>query len=160
MFNINNVISEINIFNVDLPKDLISYNITDPESSTFTDNFYLNENIYVNSSGINTGATWCSTGYTSVYLNEDMFKTGDTVYVQNLFLLDPSGNTIDYSGAYEILDKSGTTEIIIDLQVYGYSLVGKPKVSYYRGLEISILRINGSDSSIFDQRYDVTYKII
>jgi hypothetical protein len=159
---------EINIFSVVLPKDLLSYNILVPESSVFDDSFYLNDNIYVNSTSFNTGSTPCSTGYTQLTLTENMFKTGNTVYVQNLYLLDNSGNTADYSGAYKILCKSGTTSgigtiITIDLktsEVVNYKLLGVPKVSYYRGLQVSILRVDGSDSSSFNQRYDVSYKII
>ena len=68
----------------------------------------------------------------------------------------------DYSGPYKILCKSGTT-LTIDLatsEVRGYTLRGVPRVSYYRGLQVSLLRVDGSDSSSFNQRYDVSYKII
>ena len=178
MFNQNGIKSEINVFNIDLPKDIQSYNVLLPEESTFTDNFYLNENVYVNTLGINTGASWCSTGYTDITLTENLFKTGDTVYVQNLYLLNISGNTIDYSGAYKILNKtinytqftiapttgisSGytgytlSTNITIDLPAYddlfnpvaaGCVLKGQPVVSYYRGVQVSILRVDGDDST-------------
>jgi hypothetical protein len=156
---------EINIFKVVLPKDLLTYNILVPESSVFDDSFYLNENIYVNCTSFNI-ASGCSSGYTTLSLTEDMFKTGNTVYVQNLYLLDTSGNTVDYSGSYKILCKSGLTIgsiITIDLlssEVRGYKLLGAPRVSYYRGLQVSILRVDGSDDTSFNQRYDVTYKII
>ena len=184
MFTYNGTKSEINIFNIDLPKDLISYNTLLPEQSTFNSSFYLNENIHVNTLGINTGSTWCTTGYTDITLTENLFSTGETVYVQNLFLLNSSGNTIDYSGAYEVLNKtvlptqfiySGTTgytlnaTLNIDLPVEtvdgqigvaGCVLKGHPVVSYYRGIQVSILRVDGNDNTPFNQRYDVTYKII
>ena len=83
MFDYNNVKSEVNIFNVDLPKDLKSYNLAVPEQSIFDDNYYLNENIYVNCTSVNTGYTPCSTGYTELTLTEDIFKSGNTSYVQN-----------------------------------------------------------------------------
>jgi len=153
---------EMPIFSINLPKDLITYNILVPESSVFDDSFYLNDNIYVNCIGMNTGSSWCSTGYTELTLTEDMFKTGNTVYVQNLYLIDTIGNTVDWSGSYNIICKSGNT-IKIDLSIHdirGYILRGVPRVSYYRGLQVSILRVNGSDNSSFNQRYDVTYKII
>jgi hypothetical protein len=166
MFTYNNTKSEINIFNVDLPKDIVSYpngttgyDVLLPDQSTFTDSFYLNENVYVNCTDINTGATWCSTGFTELVLTEDLFKTGDTVYVQNLYLMDTSGNTLDYSGAYTILNKIGII-ITIDLQIYGYKLLGQPRVSFYRGVQVSLLRVNGDDNTTFNQRYDITYKII
>jgi len=159
LFNYNNTKSEINIFNVDLPKDIESYNVLLPDSSVFADSYYLNENIYVNCTDINTGGTWCSTGFTELVLTEDIFKTGDTIYVQNLYLLDPSGNTLDYSGAYKILQRVGI-DLTIDLQAYGYKLLGQPRVSYYRGIQVSILRVNGDDNTTFNQRYDVSYKII
>jgi hypothetical protein len=168
LFNYNNVISEVNIFNVNLPKDLKNYNVAIPENSTFDDSFYLNENIYVNCTDVYTGTTCCATGYTEIVLTEDMFRTGNTVYVQNLYF-NVGGAIIDYSGAYTIVKKVGIT-ITIDLPVYnseepelslcGAYLVGQPRVSYYRGLQVSILRINGENTSSFSDRYDVTYKII
>jgi len=33
-------------------------------------------------------------------------------------------------------------------------------VSFYRGLQVSIVRINGENTSTFSERYDITYKII
>jgi len=154
--------TETPIFSIGLPKDLLSYDIVVPESSVFDDSFFLNDNIFVNCTSFNTGSTWCSTGYTELVMTENMFKTGNTVYVQNLYLLDTLGNTVDYSGPYKILCKSGTT-LTIDLatsEVRGYTLRGVPRVSYYRGLQVSLLRVDGSDSSSFNQRYDVSYKII
>jgi hypothetical protein len=159
LFNYNNTKSEINIFNIDLPKDVEVYNVLLPDSSTFSDSYYLNENVFVNCTDINTGASWCSTGFTEIILTEDIFRTGNTVYVQNLYLLDPSGNTIDFSGAYKILNKVGIN-ITIDLQVYGYKLLGQPRVSFYQGVQVSILRVNGENNTTFNERYDVSYKII
>lgn len=162
MFNYNDTITEVNVFNVDLPKDLISYELLDPNSSTFDDSYYLNENIYVNCTGVYTGSTPCSTGFTELTLTEDIFKVGNTIYVQNLYFRDTFNNVIDYSGAYTIEQKSGTT-ISINLtqnSICNYILVGQPRVSYYRGIQVSILRINGNNDTSFGNRYDVTYKII
>lgn len=185
----NGVKSEVNIFNVILPKDIKSggYNTLYPEQSTFDSNFFLNENVYVNASSINTGYSWCTTGYTDVILNENMFNSGDTVYIQNLFLQSgttTNGSVIDFSGAYTILNKtvlpyeftySGftgytyNTTINVNLPIEstetetgisGCSLVGHPVVSYYRGIQVSILRVDGDDDTSFNERYDVTYKII
>ncbi len=164
LYNYNNVKTEQTIFEVQLPTDLKLYNTLIPENSIFTDSYYLNENIYVNCTGINTGST-CSTGYTELFLTEDIFKTGNTVYVQNLYLLDISGNTLDYSGVYDILCKSGSI-LTIDLpssDVAGSTLLGQPRISFYRGLQVSILRISSADDipySNFNQKYNVTYKII
>ena len=161
-YNYNNVVTETTIFQVGLPIDVILYNNTTPQNSTFDDSYYLNENIYVNCTGINTGVSWCGTGYTDIILTEDLFKTGNTIYVQNLYLKD-SGNTImDKSGSYKILDKSGTT-LTIDLlssTIQGSILIGHPRASFYRGLEVSILRVSDDNSTTFSQRYNVTYKII
>lgn len=162
MFNYNDVLTEVNVFNVDLPKDLIKYEIQNPNTSTFDDNYFLNENIYVNCTDVFTGLTSCSTGYTELILTEDMFKSGNTIYVQNLYFKDTYGNVIDYSGAYTIMNKVGIN-IEINLpqeQVCNYTLVGQPRVSYYRGLQVSILRVNGDNNTSFADRYDVTYKII
>ena len=159
MFTYNNTPQEINVFNVDLPKDIKVYNTLLPQQSTFENSFYLNENVYVNCTDIFTGATYCGTGFTDVILTEDLFTTGDTIYVQNLYLRDPSGNTVDYSGSYRVLQKIGIN-LTIDLKVYGYTLLGQPRVSFYRGVQISILRVNGDDNTTFNQRYDLSYKII
>jgi hypothetical protein len=185
MFNNNGTKSEMNIFNINLPKDIVEdqYNVLNPELSTFENSFYLNENVHVNSVGIFTGNTGCTcSGYTNIVLIEDMFNSGDTVYVQNLYLNKPTGTTWevwDYSGAYKIIDKSNysyfggagviSTDITIDLPLFDddnnavaayCTLKGHPVVSYYRGVQVSILRVDESDSSTFNQRYDVTYKII
>lgn len=158
-FNNTNSITETNIFNVDLPTDVVLYDIAIPANSTFTNSYYLNENIFTNTTDIVTGVSFCSTGFTNVVLTEDLFLSGDTVYIQNLYLCDASGVTSDYSGAYTILEKNGI-DIIVDLQAYGFECVGQPVVSYYRGIQISILRVDESDSSTFEDRYDITYKII
>jgi len=168
MFKSNNTISEYNVFSVDTPKDLISYNSSVPNNSTFDDSFYLNENVYVNVSNIFTGVTNCDSGYTELILNEDMFKTGNTIYVQNFYFKDnnPQNSTvdsiIDFSGAYKILEKNGIN-ITIDIlkeSICGMQLVGQPRVSYYRGVQVSILRVSADDTTTFEQRYNMTYKII
>ena len=162
MFDSGNTLVELPIITVASPKDTVTYNSLSPEHSIFTDSYYLNENIYVNTTDINTGYTWCSTGNTEIVLTEDLFKMGDIVYVQNLYFLDTAGNTIDYSGAYEILCKNGIV-LTINLKqtdIQGYKLLGLPRVSYYRGLQLSILRVNNSNTSSFNERYDVSYKIL
>ena len=158
-FNYNNTVSETNIFNVDLPVDVVSYNVVDPTGSTFTNSYYTNENVYTNTTDVVTGVTWCETGFTNIVITEDLFLSGDTVYIQNLYLNDVSGITDDYSGAYEVLDKTGI-DLTVDLKAYGYISIGQPIVSYYKGIQISILRVDESDSSTFSERYEVSYKII
>lgn len=162
MFKQNNNLTEVNIFDVILPKDLISYNVVTPELSVFNDSFYLNENIYVNCTDVRTGYTSCSTGYTEIILTEDLFRTGNTIYVQNLYFKANDGSIIDYSGAYNIISKIGIN-LAINLpisEISGYQLVGQPRVSFYRGLQVSIMRVSDDDSTTFAQRYNVTYKII
>jgi len=165
MFNYNGAISEVNIFYTDLPKDVITgkYISLTPEKSTFDDNFYLNENIYVNCTDVYTGTTLCVDGeYVELILTEDMFKSGNTIYVQNLYFKDTFGNVIDYSGSYTIINKLGINITINLLQsvVCGYLLVGQPRISYYRGLQVTMLRVDGSNTSSFADRYNITYKII
>jgi len=158
-FNYNNSTTETNIFNVDLPTDVVIYDVAVPTNSTFTNSYYTNENVYTNTTDVVSGDTACWTGFTNVVITEDLFLSGDTVYVQNLYLKDPSGVTDDYSGAYVILEKNGI-DLTIDLQANGYQLVGQPIVSYYKGLLVSILRVDELDSSTFEDRYEITYKII
>lgn len=162
----NNSNSEVNLFSVGLPKDLKTYDIGSPIRSTFDDNYYLNENIYVNCTDVNTGYTWCSTGYTEIVLTEPLFKSGNTIYIQNLYFKDTLyDRVIDYSGPYEVLCRSGLTLTIklLSSEVRGYQLVGQPRVSFYRGFQVTILRISSDDTipiSEFNKKYDITYKII
>jgi hypothetical protein len=163
MYKYNDILTELQIFEVSLPKDLDTYNILVPETSTFNDSYYLNENIYTNSTSFFTGSSWCTTGYTQIVLTEDIFKSGNTIYVQNLYFKTPNGDVVDFSGAYSILCKTGTT-LTIDLlsaDVSGYILLGQPRISFYRGLQVSILRTyQGDDVIDFNKKYDITYKII
>lgn len=101
-------------------------------------------------------------GYTTLILPENMFKVNNTVYVQNLFFKNTNGEVLDFSGSYNILYKSSQT-LIIDLLtdvIRNFKLMGSPVVSYYRGLKVSILRVDGTDVSSFSDRYDITYKIL
>ena len=85
-----------------------------------------------------------------------------TIYVQNLYFKANDGSIIDYSGAYNIISKIGIN-LAINLpisEISGYQLVGQPRVSFYRGLQVSIMRVSDDDSTTFAQRYNVTYKII
>lgn len=161
-FNYNNAISEQNILNIDLPVNVVSYNVVNPTGSTFTNSYYTNENIYTNSTDIVTGYTYCETGFTNITITEDLFTSGDTIYIQNLYFRDTSGNTKDYSGGYKVLQKNGI-DLTFDLlasDVAGFVCIGQPIVSYYRGIQISMLRVNQSNTSSFNDRYNVTYKII
>jgi hypothetical protein len=97
-----------------------------------------------------------------------MFKIGNTIYVQNFYFKDNNsqnatfGSTLDFSGAYKILEKNGIN-ITIDIpkeNICGMLLVGQPRVSYYRGVQVSLLRVSADDTTTFAQRYNVTYKII
>lgn len=160
----NNTTTEVNLFNIALPTDLKIYDLNGIH--TYDDNYYLNENIYVNCTDVNTGYTWCSTGYTEIVLTEPLFKSGNTIYVQNLYFKDTIFNQIlDYSGPYKVLCRSGLTITInlLSSDVRGYQLLGQPRVSFYRGYQVTILRISGDDTiplSEFNKKYDVTYKII
>lgn len=162
LFNYNNSISEQNILNIDLPTNIVTYNIADPTGSTFTNSYYTNENVFTNSTDVVTGYTYCETGFTNITITEDLFVTGDTIYIQNLYFRDTSGRTRDFSGAYRILQKSGI-DLTFDLlaeDVAGFICIGQPVVSYYRGIQISFLRVNEYNTSSFNDRYNVTYKII
>ena len=161
MFNQNNQLTETLIFDVDLPTDILHLE-SDITKTTYKDSYYMNENIYVNVSNVNTGSTLCASGNTDIILTEDLFKIDDIIYVQNLYFRRPDNSVLDYSGAYTICNKSGKTLTIslpID-QVSNYTLLGQPRVSFYRGLQVSLLRVSADNTTSFSQRYDVTYKII
>lgn len=170
MFNNNNTLEERNIFSVDLPKDLKWYNSSNPDdTTTFLDSYYLNENIYVNCTDVFTGVTCCS-GNTNIelVLTEDIFKSGNTVYVQNLYFRMSDNSVKDFSGSYSVINKIGihlTINLPVnndnpELNLCGSTLVGQPRISFYRGIQATILRVNADNTSTFAERYNVSYKII
>ena len=147
------------ISGITLPVDLTYYNNASPSSSTYKNSYYTNTNI--DSYGISI-----ITGVTSLKLNisNDLFVGNDYVYIDNFYLT--SGSTItDYSGVYQI---SSTTsgyshfDSIITLNIPSnyFTLKTKPKVSFYKGMKINILRVSSSSSSSLADRYKITKELL
>ena len=136
----------------DLPIDVSVYNIDSPEDSTFNNSYYYDIDTYVDS--IITGTT------TEIDINEDLFAVGDWVYIDSLLLM--SGSTLmDMSGLYYVSGKTGIQLYIDwDTENYNVSLVGKPKIAYYKGIKISLLRIDNSLTSDMNHRYLITREFL
>lgn len=151
-------ITETNLIsNITLPKDLIYYNSLDVTASTYQNSYYNNSNIYSYPKYILSGTT------TTFYVKDDIFEANDIVYIDNFYL--QSGLTkIDYSGVYEI---SATTSSItgyssfeIDFDSSNLTMISKPKVTYYKGMKIDILRISSSTTSAISDRYKITKTLL
>mgnify|MGYP005846586123 CR=1 FL=1 len=145
---------------ITLPVDLYDYNSLNPTASTYMNSYYTNNNIFTYGQTITTGLT-----NLKIYLMDDLFDVGDYVYIDNFYL--QSGNTItDFTGVYYISGHTtGDTwgngsDITINLPSANWSLKSKPKISYYKGLKINILRVSSSTTSTLVDRYKITKELL
>lgn len=140
-----------------LPIDLSYYNVLNPTGSTYNNSYYINDNIYTYSKDVTTGYT-----YTTINVMDDLFEDEDYIYINNFYL--QSGTTItDFSGVYLISGHTsgvttGSYDIVLDS--YNYVLVSKPKISYYKGVKINILRVSSSNTSSLNDRYQITKQLL
>jgi len=175
--------------NIDTPVDVVypnGYNQFNPTGSTFNNSYYYSLSTFVDR--VFTGTTTITgpptnpptppvinsyTGNTLVDVKENLFSIGDWVYVEDFYFL--SGGTImkDKSGLYLITDIPGDTngtaglnkgsiQIVINLNIdnFGLVLMGTPKMHYYKGLKVSVTRIDESDLSDINHRYLVTKEFL
>ena len=120
-----------------------------PTGSTFNSSYYMKLSTFVDR--LTTGSTW-GTG-TTIDLKEDLFYTGDWIYIEDLYLLSGSTYT-DWSGLYKIQQIIGIQAILDwDTSNWQIRLRGTPKAHYYKGMKISVLRIDESDTSDINHRY-------
>lgn len=155
-----NVTEKTLLSGITLPVDLSTYDSLNPTASTYLNSYYNNDNVYTYGQSILTGLT-----ETKIYLMDDLFTVGDYIYVDNFYL--QSGNTIkDFSGVYFVTGHtSGDTwgngsDITINLPSLNWELKSKPKISYYKGWKINILRVSSSSSSSLQDRYKITKKLL
>ena len=141
------------INNVILPIDLISYNTLVPSASTYSNSYYTNTNVNIYGDSIVSGAS-----STIINVTENLFETNDYIYIDNFYLQNGSVVT-DYSGVYQI-SATTTNTITIKLPSIGLTMRSKPKMSYYKGLKINILRVDSSTTSSITNRYKITKEII
>lgn len=162
---------------IDTPTDVLSYKYTDPTGSTFNNAYYMDLSTFIDrfTTGTTTNdlATHPSGSWTDNYdyinmttidLKENLFYAGDYVYIESLYL--QSGGTdskifLDYSGLYKILYIVGI-QAVLDLDLSGKEihLRGTPKVHYYKGMKINVLRVDESNTSDVTHRYLVTKDFI
>ena len=140
------------------PVDISEYDVNNPTGSTFNSSYYMKLSTYITQ--FSTGGTNGVTGST-VLLEESLFYDNDWVYIED-FLFEQyttiSGTTyVDYSGLFQIVRKMGK-ELNLSWDTTGMSLnlIGTPKVQYYKGMKINVLRIDESDTSDIQHRYLVT----
>lgn len=152
-FNTNGSIVETNLLSVPLPLDISSYNQLNPTASTYLNSYYINQNLTEYSSQINTN----NTQYLSVSTNfsvQPLFNIGDFLYIDNLYLMTGS-SIFDYSGAYSI-SNTGISLYTMSPALPNYNLISTLKMSYYKGMKINILRVNGTTTSSITDRYRIT----
>ena len=169
------------ISGIKLPTDLINYNTLDITASTYSNSYYTNDSLsLIASKNIITGST-----ITTLNVKDDVYVTGDYIYIDNFYLTNGSIVT-DYSGVYQIsantnsilsgnISITGDTYISgattfdtstnnlflsISLNSSGLSLRSNPKISYYKGMKISVLRVSSLDSSSITDRYKITKHIL
>jgi len=165
-FNINllyndgaGVITETTLLSgITLPVDLIDYNSVDLTASTYHNSYYNNANLYSYANSMNTGTT-----YTTLNVKEDLFSNGDYIYVDNFYL--QSGTTVtDYSGVYIATgvtsSTTGYSSLDITFDSNGLALISKPKINYYKGWKIDILRVSSSPTSTISDRYQITKQLL
>jgi len=144
---------------ITLPIDLTSYDSLNPTASTYTNSYYTNNNVYTYAQ-VETGTTT-----TKFYLMEDLFSTDDYVYVDN-FYLQSGSSVLDFSGIYQVTghttgDTWGSgSDITVTLSTLNYSMKTKPKISYYKGWKINILRNSASTTSALVDRYKITKELL
>ena len=137
---------------IDTPVDISVYNSNNPTGSTFNNSYYMKLSTFIDR--LTTGATW-GTG-TTIDLKEDLFYAGDWIYIEDLYLM--SGSTyLDYTGLYKIQQIIGIQAILDwDTSNWQVKLRGTPKAHYYKGIKISVLRINEDPTSDIAHRYLIT----
>jgi hypothetical protein len=149
----NGIITEEKIISTKTPTDLSFYDVNNPENSIYVNSFFTNENISTYSTTITS-----NTNNTILNLITPLFDIDDYIYIDNFYL--QSGTTyIDKSGVYKIITHSATA-IEIELNTVGMILKGTLKLSYYKGMKYTILRVNQSESSLIDDRYKITKELL
>ncbi len=139
------------IGNIDLPIDISEYDIDNPTGSTFNRAYYYDLETYIDS--IVTGTT------SIVDINEQLFNDDDWVYI-DAFYFEKDDELSDYSGLYRIISGS-SIQLELDINSTNWGeLQGRPRIFYYKGVKISILRIEGTTSSDILHRYLVTKEFL
>jgi len=153
---------------LDMPVDLVypdGYNSVNPTGSTFNTSYYLE--IFTFIDRLTTGATWAGyPNYTTIDLKDDLFYENDYVYIENLYLQSGSTNSgyvsySDYSGLYKIIKITGLNAVL-EWNTAGWDITlrGTPKVHYYKGMKINILRVDESDTSDIQHRYLISKEFV
>lgn len=149
------------------PVNVQTYDTLNPTGSTLTESMYYNLTTTINDVWVHT--------YTGTTINQDSatFKSGDWVYIDSLILQSGTTDTVvDMSGVYYL--SGNTTGVTNQHRLYynpdtyvdliGSGLVLKagtyPKISYYLGMKISILRINSDVYSDIPHRYSISKQFL
>ena len=156
--------------NIDTPVDVSQYNMLNPAASVFNNSYYYSLSTFVDR--VFTGTTTITgpsgtvthnlSGTTLVDIKENLFYKGDWVYIEDFYFESGATQTmIDLSGLYYISDIFGI-QIVIKLNIDNLplKLKGTPKMHYFKGLKVSVTRIDESDFSDINHRYLVTKEFL
>jgi hypothetical protein len=154
-----------NLFTIDMPTDLLSFDSSGENESVPASNNYLNDIVYEYSKTIDTTKFQ---GKTLIYFNKTdaFFSIDDVIYIDNFYLNDPNGNVNggDFSGAYKIEDVQIEEDRIyykIDLSAGELTeLKGILKISNYNGMKIQILRVTENQTDNVSNRYKITKELL
>jgi len=157
-FNENGVIKNTSLIkDIITPPDLLFYDVNTPDNSTFSSSFFIHENIHIFSKQISYINNKTNISFLLTY-TDNIFEINEYVYIENFFL-DNGTNIIDMSGAFKIINTS-SSGIEIDLNTFNMTLKGMLKISYYKGIKYTILRVNSSNTSTLEDRYKITKELI
>lgn len=154
-----------NLIALQLPIDVSVYNSTTPEDSTFYNSYYNNSNNYTYISTIESGLTIADS---NIQFFDNIFSNDDILYIDNFYFRETyTGTTtvtttVDKSGIYTLTTTvtSGVTTYSILLDLTNLDLISVPKVCYYKGWKINILRVLESNLSTLNDRYKITKELL
>ena len=146
------ITEQILLSNICLPVDLVDNIDNEKTNSVFTNsNTVLTASKeFVFNANDNT---------VTLYVKDDVFGIGDYVYIDNFYF-----GVTDYSSAYKVIGKSMVYDykhsIMISMNTNGAELRSNPKISYYRGIHINVLRVSSLDTNSLTERYKITKELI
>lgn len=149
------------------PVNIKEYDTLNPSESILNDSMYYNVNSFVSNLWVNTNSG------STIEVNSPVFKTGDYVFIDNFLLQSgTSEDLLDYSGLYYLSgNTTGITnlfrlyynpDVFVNLKDSGLILPEKsyPRISYYLGTKINILRIDGDIYSTLSHRYSIEKRFL
>ena len=154
------------ISNIDLPIDLTSYDALNPTGLTYkTNSYFTNDNPVLYAAKLSSYDSGTTTTTIKVVDIISIFDTDDYVYIDNFYWASGTTTVIDYSGVYLITSAETSLgdnimNLSITLDTENLTLRSSPKITYYKGWKINILRTSSISSSSLEDRYQITKELL